>query len=107
MRGCYFQKEYKQYKYVALSLYILIVFYFQISFCSSVLGEFDEVFLLTADGAPEPVKLRIRLCVVCVCMCVCTRVRAHVYICVLCMCICVCCVVCVHVYAWVHTCIHT
>ena len=46
-------------------MYFSCIVYIQISFCSSVLGEFDEVFLLAADGAPEPVKLHIRYMSIC------------------------------------------
>ena len=32
---------------------------FQISFCSAILGDFDEEFSWQVDGAPEPLRLRI------------------------------------------------
>ncbi|XP_070253950.1 hydrocephalus-inducing protein homolog isoform X4 [Myotis yumanensis] len=36
----------------------------QISFCSSILGHFEEKFLVSVNGSPEPVKLTIRGCVI-------------------------------------------
>uniref|UniRef100_H0WFN8 MSP domain-containing protein n=2 Tax=Otolemur garnettii TaxID=30611 RepID=H0WFN8_OTOGA len=36
----------------------------QISFSSSILGHFEEEFLVSVNGAPEPVKLTIRGCVI-------------------------------------------
>lgn len=69
-----------------------------------MLGEFDEVFLLTADGAPEPVKLRIRLCVVCVCARVC--VRMCIYVCCACVYVCVVLCVCMSMHGYIHAYIH-
>ena len=65
MKEYFIQEAYKPYKYDTCSTHCSYIVSLQISFCSSVLGEFDEVFLLTADGAPEPVKLHIRYVYIC------------------------------------------